>query len=64
MSCESGTKSEAWKPKRVRQPPPICPVHGVAMRVRRTLPTMRYCYCPVSGCGESAKQCRESEREA
>lgn len=34
---------------------PICPVHGVQLLVGRTVGTVQYRYCPVSGCHESAR---------
>lgn len=48
------------KPKRKFriQPQPVCPVHGVPMLAGSTTETVRYCYCPVAGCGQSAKQSR------
>lgn len=48
------------KPKRKFriQPQPVCPVHAVPMLAGSTTETVRYCYCPVKGCKQSAKQSR------
>lgn len=42
------------------KPQPVCPKHGVPMLVNRTKGDVRYCYCPVPGCRESAKQIRDA----
>lgn len=50
--------------KRIRlQSPPTCPVHAVPMFVGSSQRAFRYCYCPVPGCRESAKQARLREHE-
>lgn len=40
------------------QSPPTCPVHAVPMFIGSSQREFRYCYCPVPGCKESAKQAR------
>jgi hypothetical protein len=42
----------SWLPK------PVCPKHGMAMRVGSTRAEARYLYCPVPGCRESRCQHR------
>lgn len=39
-------------------PKPVCPKHGIAMRVESTRPQVRYLYCPIPGCRESKCQHR------
>lgn len=51
------------KPRYRIQPQPVCPVHGVPMLVGSTRKRARYCYCPVEGCHQSAKQSRISRGE-
>ncbi len=54
--------SKRPKHKFRRQPQPVCPIHGYPMRVGRTTPTVRYCYCPDENCKESYTQMRREEQ--
>ena len=38
---------------------PLCPVHGLALLVGRTVGTVQYRYCRVPGCHESRTTLRE-----
>ena len=42
---------------------PRCPVHDVLMRVESSKGPVGYVYCPVDGCGKSAKCIREKSAD-
>jgi hypothetical protein len=44
--------------------PPLCPEHGVSMRVGRTVGQVQYRYCMHPGCTQSCRTIRQPEKAA
>gem|GEM_PF-5841036 len=42
-----------------RKPPPVCPKHGCVMLVGSSPEGVRYFYCPVKTCTESAQRSKD-----
>ena len=57
MSVNSERRSRRGNPLLER---PVCPVHGLAMLVGRTVDDLQYRYCRVDGCGASCTTLRRS----